>query len=108
MQTITSSSLLVSRLQCKYFSCQSLMFQTLEMDISSKINVIFFFFLKLIFNQMTLRGGNGTNPAISHLVVPRINFPRSAEGYNAGLIHVKCLVAAHALLFLELFVLCFL
>lgn len=77
------------------------MFQTLEMDISSKINVIFF--LKLIFNQMTLRGGNGTNPAISHLVVPRINFPRSAE-----LIHVKCLVAAHAPLFLELFVLCFL
>lgn len=33
-----SPVLLVSRLQCKYFSCRSLTFQTLKIDISSKIN----------------------------------------------------------------------
>lgn len=74
--------LLVSSLECKYFSCLSLLFKTLETGNSSKINTQFWSW----FSSRWLWGGTGNEPVASHLVVPRINFLRSVKGYNTKLI----------------------
>lgn len=57
-------------------------FKTLEICNSSKINTQFW----SRFSTRWLWGGTGNKPVTSHLVVPRINFLRSAKGYNAKLI----------------------